>query len=114
MSELLKDLSGNFSDMEFPLRQVIVNTHSPALVNELIQWKDDKTVSVWLSQLNTFIDEIEGKRVKLKATKILPVIKENSRQLSLPFSEAERKFTLTEVIKYLQTADTENARAELQ
>ncbi len=114
MSELLKDLSGNFSNPELPLRQVIVNTHSPALVAELIQWRDDKAVSIWLSQLNTFIDDVEGKRVKLKSTKMLPVIKENEMQLSLPLSEAERKFTLNEVMKYLQTADIENAVAELQ
>jgi predicted ATPase len=114
MAELLQDLSGDFHDTELPLRQVIVNTHSPTLVSELILWRNNKTVSVWLSQLTTLMDEIDGKRIKLKTTKILPVLKETIRQTALPFSDAERKFTLNEVIKYLQTADTENARTELQ
>jgi predicted ATPase len=110
MAMLLKDLSVDFKDKEMPLRQVIVNTHSPVLVNELITWKNDKNVSIWLSQLNTLITSIDGKKIKLKVTKILPVTKENEKQLSLEFvNEQERKLTLSEVIKYLKTADPEIA-----
>ncbi|HBK30102.1 MAG TPA: ATPase, partial [Porphyromonadaceae bacterium] len=32
MASLLKDLTNDFTDEELPLRQVIVNTHSPILV----------------------------------------------------------------------------------
>lgn len=107
MAKLLKDLTVNFEDPAMPLRQVIVNTHSPVLVGELLKWEQDKGVSIWLSQLNTLITTINDKKTKLKITKILPVVKELAKQLTL-FSEEERKLTLAEVIKYLQTADIEN------
>ena len=114
MAHLLKDLSMDFTDTDALLRQVIVNTHSPVLVRELMQWKDDSNVSVWLSRLDTLITEIEGKKIKIKITKMSPVFKENKKQNRpqlrfFPVSEPERKLTLAEVTKYLETADTENA-----
>ena len=109
MTKLLKDLSVDFKDTDMPLRQVVVNTHSPVLVNQMIQWEDDKNVSIWLSQFNTLIADIEEKRIKLKITGMLPVIKKNTKQLTLTFSEQEEKLTLIELKKYLETADTENA-----
>ena len=108
MTQLLKDLSVDFKDTDMPLRQVVVNTHSPVLVNQMIQWEDDKNVSIWLSQLNTLIADIEEKRIKLKITSMLPVIKENKEQLTLPISEEEKKLTLIGLKDYLETADTEN------
>ena len=109
MAMLLKNLTVDFQEKETPLRQVIVNTHSPVLVNELIKWKDDKNVSIWLSQLNTLITSVDEKKIKLKVTKILPVTKENQKQLSLFVNEQEQKLTLYEVIEYLKTADPEFA-----
>lgn len=38
MTELLKNLSIHFNDADLPLRQVIVNTHSPVLVGNMLQW----------------------------------------------------------------------------
>lgn len=109
IAKLLKDLTVDFTNPETPLRQVIVNTHSPVLVGELIQWQDDKNVSIWLSQLNTLITDIEGERTKLRITRIIPVAKEKETNQALPFSEQERKLTLTKVIEYLQTGDPNNA-----
>lgn len=119
MAKLLKDLSVDFLDTEAALRQVIVNTHSPVLVNELIQWQSDNNVSVWLSRLNSLITDIDGQRIKIKITKMSPVLKEhdNYEQLSfrfIPVSEPERKFNLNEVVKYLQTVDPENALKAIQ
>ena len=108
ITQLLKDLSVDFKDTDMPLRQVVVNTHSPVLVNQMIQWEDDKNVSIWLSQLNTLIADIEEKRIKLKITSMLPVINENKEQLTLPISEEEKKLTLIGLKDYLETADTEN------
>ncbi len=45
----------------------------------------------------------------MRVSKILPVIKEHTSQLTLKFTEQERKLTLSEVIRYLQTADAEKA-----
>ena len=109
MARLLKELTVDFKDTEMPLRQVIVNTHSPVLVSQLINWQDDKNVSIWLSQLTTIISTIEGKRIKMKSSNFHPVIKENKKQLTLFFSENEAKLTLSEVVEYLKTADAESA-----
>lgn len=103
MLELLIDLSTNFSDSEWPLRQVIVNTHSPVLIRQLDKWKDDKTVSVWYSNMTNRATDVEGKRVLLNVTRILPVKKVNSFQTSLEYSDADIKVTLNHVSKYLET-----------
>ena len=109
MARLLKELTVDFKDTEMPLRQVIVNTHSPVLVSQLINWQDDENVSIWLSQLTTIISTIEGKRIKMKSSNFHPVIKENKKRLTLFFSENEAKLTLSEVVEYLKTADAESA-----
>jgi len=117
MAHLLKDLSIDFTDADMPLRQIIVNTHSPVLVNQLLQWRANNDVSVCLSRLNTLITETDGTRNKIKITKMSPVLKEkeNSVQLLLfPVSEPERKVTLAEVIDYLETADTENTIKDIR
>ncbi len=110
MAQLLRDLTADFTDIDAPLRQVIVNTHSPALIKEFVHWQDDKTVNLWLSRLHSLIANTNGRRIKTKITKMSPVLKkrEMSEQLSFfPVSEEERKLTLSEVIRYLRTADIE-------
>ena len=114
MARLLKDLSADFTDITMPLRQVIVNTHSPVLVKQMSFWKKDLNVSLWFSQLATLITEVEHQKIKLRMSKILPVIKDHTSQLTLQFTEQERKLTLAEVIQYLQTADAEKAIEELR
>ncbi len=114
IAKLLKNLTVDFANSEMPLRQVIVNTHSSVLIGELIQWQNDKNVSIWLAQMNSLITEIEGKRTKLRITKILPVAKEKEPKDTLSFSEQERKLTLKKVIEYLETADPKNAIEAIQ
>lgn len=110
MAQLLKDLTIEFKDCDALLRQVIVNTHSPVLVSQLLQWQSDSNVSVWLSRLNTLVSDIDGKRIKTKITKMSPVVKEFHTQMPLfAISESERRLTLGEVIQYLGSADSENA-----
>ena len=111
MAKLLKDLSADYSDSDAPLRQVIVNTHSPVLVNEMLNWHDDKNVSVWLSRLHSLITDTNGQRIKTRITKMSPVLMRKEEQLSFlfqPVPEEERKYTIAEVIRYLQSADAEN------
>jgi predicted ATPase len=105
---LLKELSTDFSDSTIPLRQVLVNTHSPVLVNETLSFSADRNVAVWLSQSRTLIKDVNGKKFKIKVTKALPVQIVQERQLSITFSEQERKLTLTSVKEYLETSDFEN------
>lgn len=112
MTELLKDLSVDFNEIEVPLRQVIVNTHSPVLVSNMEVWKNDKNVSIWYAQTRSILTDFKGIRLKLNSTKISPVIKDNSiKQLSLFFSEQDRKLTLSLVNDYLKTAQFEDSNS---
>lgn len=79
--ELLVDLSIDFTQINQPLRQVIVNTHSPVLVIETLRWTEDRRVSVWLSQLVTLVQDIAGKRLKVGITKMVPAEKPRSSLL---------------------------------
>jgi len=109
LTELLVELCIDFNDEDALLRQILVNTHSPVLVGELINWKSDNRVSVWFSQLNTLLTDFDGEKVKINITKMLPVLKEDSfkNHLSLfpELTESEKKMTLTNVKKYLQTTE---------
>jgi len=110
MTELLKDLSVDFNEIDIPLRQVIVNTHSPVLVGNMLKWKNDKNVSIWYAQMRTSISNINDNRMKVNSTKISRVIKDDtSQQLNLIFSEQDRKLTLAIVKDYLQTAEFEDS-----
>jgi hypothetical protein len=110
MTELLKDLSVDFNEVEVPLRQVIVNTHSPVLVGNMETWRDDKNVSIWYAQMRTSISNFGDVRLKMNSTKISPVIKDNSlQQLKIVFSEQDRKLTLAIVNDYLKTAQFEDS-----
>lgn len=106
MAQLLKELTTDFCEPDFPLRQVIVNTHSPALVNEIYKWKDDPNVSIWYSQMRTRTAEVEGKRMVMNVTKVVPVRKENCQQMNLEFEEQELKMTLAAVKHYLQISES--------
>ena len=106
MSKLLLELSVHFSEEGGPIRQVIVNTHSPVLMAEVFKLQKEQNISVWLSQIISQISDIEGQRQKIQITKMLPV-EHSSLQLSLGFSEQERKLSLAEASRYLQSADFE-------
>lgn len=114
MARLLKDLSVDFMDTDVSLRQVIVNTHSPVLVSQLIKWRENKNVSVWLSRLHTLITDKDTQRIKIRITKMSLVENKDNQSLLFPISEEERKLTLAEVIDYLKTADTESAIKAIQ
>jgi predicted ATPase len=103
MAELLKNLSNDFTDDEMPLRQVIVNTHSPILVSNVYKWDNDNTVSIWFAEITNRIADIDGKRMKISVTNILPVTKDKDYQLSIEFSESQKKMTLATVKQYLET-----------
>ncbi|KAF0250033.1 MAG: hypothetical protein FD167_569 [bacterium] len=116
MSHLLKDLSIDFADHNAPLRQVIVNTHSPLLVSEMLKKQkneNDNNVSIWLSRLDSFITDNDNKKIKMKITKMNPVFEKNEQD-TLFVSESERKYTGAQIIKYLETVDTENTIKAIQ
>ena len=109
MVELLKDLSVDFKDPYMPLRQVLVNTHSPVVIGNIEKWSENPNVSIWYARIVNKITKIQHLSNNLSITKISPVSKQhNNYQLSLVFSEAERKLTLSTIKNYLKTADFQN------
>lgn len=101
---LLTELSTDFTDIAFPLRQVIINTHSPVLVRDTFALDRSQSTTVWLAQLVTQVTNIMNKRITLSITKILPV---EASQTTINYSEAEAKLTVAQVIKYLESATAE-------
>ena len=107
MAQLLKDLSADFTDTDMPLRQVIVNTHSPLLVGQLMQWHLDDNVSIWLSKLHSLVTDVKQGRTMIKISRMNPVSKHNHQMPLFPVSESEQKLTISEVIKYLESTESE-------
>lgn len=105
MVELLKELSSDFSSSYVSLRQVIINTHSPILVKYIQKWESDKDVSLHFAEMRTRVLNINGKKQQIKATTMLPVAKEG--QLSINFSEQDKKLSLMTVANYLSTLNGE-------
>lgn len=102
IAQLLKDLSTNFEDIEMPLRQVIVNTHSPVLVGLINKWEGDNNVSIWYADTRSRLVAVEGVKYNLVITHIAPVHK--ASQFTIEFSEGDKKHTLQSVKRYLETA----------
>lgn len=106
MVNLLKDLTTDFNDPDIPLRQVIVNSHSPVLVSEIQKWKDDINVSIHFAEMRTrVISTSPDQKIRLNVSKIVPVSKEG--QLSLTFSEQDKKLTIQTIKDYLETVKGE-------
>jgi len=103
MVDLLNDLVVDFTDDLFPLRQVIVNTHSPVLIGEVFKLGQQVSVSVWFSQLVTKFIKVGEQKKKILATKMLPVTS-SSQGLLFRTSEEEQKMTQAEVKQYLMSA----------
>lgn len=88
-------------EMEFtPLTIIAGITHSPKLVENIYHWSEDRNVSIWFSQMRSKVVDLDAKRIKLNATKITPIPKNN--QLSMEYSEQDKKLSLAMVKKYLE------------
>lgn len=104
MAKLLRELSTNFEDEYHPLRQVIVNTHSPVLVKEINNWVKDDLVSIWYAEIRKRVTTIDEQRMVLNITNMSPVSKEGGLQMNIfETSEQDKKITLAKVDQYLST-----------
>lgn len=72
-------------------------------MGNIYTWKNDTNVSLWFAKMSNRITDIDGKRTESSITSILPVVKDNTKQLSLEFSEQEKKITLDRLKRYLST-----------
>jgi predicted ATPase len=113
LSQILCDLSVNFSDSDSRLRQVIVNTHSPILVEQVFNYDNHSQTTVWLSKLVTHVGNVNGKRQKMHMSRIMPVTNDKG-QLGFGFSDEENKYTLSELKQYLKSADFEKSLKKIE
>jgi len=120
MAKLLKDLSADFTDSYMPLRQVIVNTHSPVLVGNILElYMNDINVSIHLSQMVNRGTTIDNVKRKISITTIdnpFSGYYENSEiggMFSEQEQEAKRKYALSKVRNYLETTDFETLKIKL-
>ncbi|RYX83699.1 ATPase [bacterium] len=102
-AELLINLAIDFNDQRQEIRQVIVNTHSPVLVGDAFNFDNENICRIWFSQMVTQITEVNQSKQKIQITKMLPVIKGNN-QLTIEFSDNEKKLTNMKVVEYLSSA----------
>ena len=109
MAELLADLSSDFTDETIPLRQVIVNTHSPVLVRKVYAWSANKCVGLWYADIINRVTDIQQHRMRISVTRISPVDKEAQLKLSID-EDSEKKMTVKKVEAYLET--TENLQKQ--
>ena len=101
MALLLKSLSTDFLDVDSPLRQVIINTHSTVFVSEMNKWINDPFMSIAFAQARKTITTINGERIRALFTKITPVPKEDMFQTTIPFSEQEKRLSFQLIKDYL-------------
>ena len=100
---LLRELTTDFSDVEQadePLRQLLVNTHSPILANQEDVWP-----SLLFAHLTTRIQPAQS-TPSLQVTQIDSVQPSRQFKLELGISEQQEAYTVGQVIQYLHSADT--------
>jgi len=112
MVELLKELSTDFSNTEIPLRQVIINTHSIVFIAELAKFLNEN-ITIFFSEMHTFTDNINDKRMKMKITKVFRVHNENQLEFLDKISEQDKKISITKIKELLDTSDFEQVKKNL-
>ena len=110
--QLLRELATTFDDDDaashLPLRQMLVNTHSPVLVAEYIkQSKQQGGESVPGLLFAYTATRVRGKSSEgsVRVTRMAPVTPDRQTRLDLPTDAAERVYTFGQVERYLHTVD---------
>ncbi len=112
MARLLREMATDFKDTEQvnePLRQVLVTTHSPTLISQ-----PDVIDSLLLAIIPT---RVQGKNApSIRVTRMVPVITSNtqsSHDVDATRDRAVEAYTIDQVRKYLDGDTLEKARNQL-
>lgn len=110
LAHLLQGLATDFThpdQAQEPLRQLLVNTHSPLLISQ-----------AGLVQHVLFAHTVTRLRAQtqppLGVTRIVPVVLSRQLKLNMGIEDQEIAYTLDQVIHYLENADSEEAIAALR
>lgn len=110
MAHLLRDLATDFQDesqVDRPLRQLLVNTHSPAFISQ-----PDVREALLFAYMVTRVEPHDREMPPQRITRIVQVVKPNT-QLKLQFpgiSKEEESYTLNQIKKYLDSDYLDEAR----
>ncbi len=102
--ELLRDLATDLLD-DVPFVQVICTTHSPALLERIVETNQPEQVSAYLASIKNKVVERNGERVLQEATDILPIV----RNITAPISESRlERATRYQAQRYMESGRMEN------
>lgn len=101
MVSLLKDLTSDFSDIDNPLRQVIINTHSTVFIREMNKWITHPYLSICFAQMTNRILTYQGSKKKLFVSRIVRVPPEMDNIIEFP--DLEKKWSTRMLYEYLET-----------
>lgn len=109
MVNLLLGLSTQFEETlqpRLPLRQIIVNTHSPNFIKKIIDFKSlQSEVSIWFSKLISKVNSDTSQNYKI--TKLIPVYYSHGQSRLDFVQDSEITMNEIEVEKFLETKDWE-------
>lgn len=113
MAHLLRDLATDFQDesqADKPLRQLLVNTHSPAFIS-----RPDVRDALLFAYMVTRVEPHNREILPQRITRIVQVVKPNT-QLKLQMfdiSKEEERYTIDQIKKYLDSDYLDDARGVL-
>lgn len=110
MVHLLRALATDFADPEQadePLRQLLVNTHSPVLASQ-----KGVLSGLLFAHMTTRVQP--GMDPPMRVTQIVPVNPSRQIKMDLDIGDEQEAYTLGQVMSYLHSADPREALASLQ
>lgn len=110
LARLLRDLTTTFADpdeREEPLRQLLVNTHSPVLAG-----RPEVQTGLVFAYMPTRVEKNETPQL-LRVTRMVPVNSSSQLKIDFEIDAQEQAYTLDQVIDYLNSADPGEAIAGL-
>jgi len=109
LAQLLRALATDFSDpgqATEPLRQVLINTHSPALVSALSKTSGGRPEIVFAYMITHLPGEYQ---LPIRITHMVPVTADRRVRKELEIDDPEGAYTLKQVLDYLESTDTGEA-----
>ncbi|MCF0218658.1 MAG: AAA family ATPase [Muribaculaceae bacterium] len=82
MAKLMEQLSSDFKNTDFRLRQVIVNTHSPKFVEEIFKLRNKLSLVVLTRRVTSVINEGPLKTV-MQITRMTPIVSDGKKVFPL-------------------------------
>lgn len=103
IKQLLGKIASDLAHPQSPLRQVIVNTHSPVFIAELEKDEKNPSCSLWMSKMFHHTNPVGEFRYSMDVTRMIPVTDRPLKQLGIP--EVLRNMSMRDVEAYLASTN---------